>query len=160
MLTDDDKKELQRKRGESLHQWVMRIGGYFHTMTDGECSTTLYNVVLEAYRTGAKERGKSGTMSQAKSIELSDIDKMPTSKAKEKDVTIESSIIDKMDMPVTLTGISVRARNILKKAGITTLGELVQYSREDLRNFRGAGTAFLFEVENMLGEYGLSLSHN
>ena len=72
-------------------------------------------------------------------------------------MTIESSVVDKMDLPVTLTGISVRARNVLKKAGITTLGELVQYSRDELRNLRGAGTAFVFEMESMLDEYGLSL---
>jgi predicted flap endonuclease-1-like 5' DNA nuclease len=161
MLTPEDKKELLRKRGEGLHQWVLRINGYFSNMTPSECSTALFNVVQEAYNTGAKERGKSGTMSSAKHIKLSGTDKKPKAKAKEKEeqeeVTIDSSIIDKMDMPVTLTGISIRARNVLKKAGITTLGEIVQYSREDLRNLRGAGTAFVFEIESMLDEYGLNL---
>ena len=155
MLTPDEKKELLRKRGEELHQWVLRINGYFSNMTPSECSTALFNVVQEAYNTGAKERGKSGTMSEGKKRTPS-MPKMPKKKESE-DMTIESSIIDKMDMPVTLTGISIRARNVLKKAGITTLGEIVQYSREDLRNLRGAGTAFVFEIESMLDEYGLNL---
>lgn len=162
MLSPDDKKELQRKRGEGLHQWVLRINGLFKTMTPGECSTTLFNVVQEAYNTGAKERGKSGTMSSAKHIKISGTDKKPKPKPKEEEesemVTVESSIIDKMDMPVTLTGISIRARNVLKKAGITTIGELVQYSRDELRKLPRAGTAFIFEVESMLDEYGLNLS--
>ena len=157
MLTPEDKKELQRKRGEGLHQWVLRINGYFRTMTPSECSTALFNVVQEAYITGAKERGKSSIMSEGKK-RTPPMPKMP--KQEQEKVTVESSITDKMDMQVTLTGISIRARNILKKADITTLGEIVQYSREDLRNLRGAGTAFIFEVENMLEEYGLSLSHS
>ena len=157
MLTPEDKKELLRKRGEGLHQWVLRINGYFSNMTPSECSTALFNVVQEAYNTGARERGKSGTMSEGKKkTRTPPMPKMPKQK-KPKKVTVESSIVDKMDLPVTLTGISVRARNVLKKAGITTLGELVQYSREDLRNLRGAGTAFVFEIESMLDEYGLSL---
>ena len=162
MLTPEDKKELLRKRGEGLHQWVLRINGYFSNMTPSECSTALFNVVQEAYNTGAKERGMSGTMSEGKHIKISGTDKKPKPKEEEESekVTVESSIIDKMDMPVTLTGISIRARNVLKKAGITTLGEVIQHSREDLRNLRGAGTAFLFEIENMLEEYGLSLSHS
>jgi predicted flap endonuclease-1-like 5' DNA nuclease len=155
MLTPEDKKELLRKRGEGLHQWVLRINGYFSNMTPSECSTALFNVVQEAYNTGARERGKSGTMSEGKK-RTSSMPKMPKQK-KSEEVTIDSSIIDKMDMPVTLTGISIRARNVLKKAGITTLGEIVQYSREELRHLRGAGTAFVFEIESMLDEYGLNL---
>ena len=156
MLTDDDKKELQRKRGEGLHQWVLRINGYFRIMTTDECSTALFNIVQEAYNTGAKERGKSNIRQEAKTIMLSGTDKKP--KGKKKKVTADSPIIDKMELPVTLTGISIRARNVLKKAGITTLGEVVQLSRDELRNIRGAGTAFIFEIENMLEEYGLSLN--
>lgn len=156
MLTDDDKKALQRKRGESLHQWVMRIGGYFRTMTDGECSTTLYNVVLEAYRTGAKEAKNSSSMSEGKKRTPS-MPRMPKQK-KPKKVTADSSIIDKMDLNIKFTGLSLRALNILEKAGVFTIGEVVQYTRDELRKLPRAGTAFLFEVENMLEEYGLSLS--
>lgn len=156
MLTDEDKKELQRKRGESLHQWVMRIGGYFRTMTDGECSTTLYNVVLEAYRTGAKEAGKSGTMSEGKKRTPS-MPRMPKQK-KPKKVTAESSIVEKMDLNIKFTNLSQRAQNVLEKAGVFTIGQVVQYTRDELRKLPRAGTAFLFEVENMLEEYGLSLS--
>ena len=151
MLTDDDKKELQRKRGESLHQWVMRIGGYFRTMTDGECSTTLYNVVLEAYRTGAKEAGKSSIK------RTPSMPRMPKQK-KPKKVTAQSSIVEKMDLNIKFTNLSQRAQNVLEKAGVFTIGEVVQYTRDELRKLPRAGTAFLFEVENMLEEYGLSLS--
>ena len=77
---------------------------------------------------------------------------------KPKKVTVDSSIVDKMDLQIKFTNLSQRAQNVLERAGVMTIGELVQYSRDELRNLRGAGTAFLFEVENMLDEYGLSLS--
>ena len=156
MLTSDEKKELQRKRGEGLHQWVLRINGYFKTMTPSECSTALFNVVQEAYNTGAKERGKSGTMSEGKKRTPS-MPKMPKQK-KPKKVTAESSIIEKMDLNIKFTNLSQRALNVLQRAGIQTIGEIVQLSRDELRNIRGAGTAFIFEIENMLDEYGLSLN--
>lgn len=154
MLSPDEKKELQRKRGEGLHQWVLRINGYFRIMTTDECSTALFNIVQEAYNTGAKERGKSNIRQEAKTITLSGRDKKP----KKKKVTIESSIIDKMELPVSYTKLSQRALNVLQRAGIQTIGEIVQLSRDELRNIRGAGTAFIFEIENMLEEYGLSLN--
>ena len=156
MLTSDDKKELQRKRGEGLHQWVLRINGYFRVMTTDECSTALFNIVQEAYNTGAKERGKSGTMSEGKKRTPS-MPKMPKQK-KPKKVTAESSIIEKMDLNIKFTNLSQRALNVLQRAGIQTIGEIVQLSRDELRNIRGAGTAFIFEIENMLDEYGLSLN--
>ena len=119
-----------------------------------ECSTALFNIVQEAYNTGAKERGKSSIRQEAKTITLSGRDKKP----KKKKVTIESSIIDKMELPVSYTKLSQRALNVLQRAGIQTIGEIVQLSRDELRNIRGAGTAFIFEIENMLEEYGLSLN--
>ena len=119
-----------------------------------ECSTALFNIVQEAYNTGAKERGKSSIRQEAKTITLSGRDK----KSKKKKVTIESSIIDKMELPVSYTKLSQRALNVLQRAGIQTIGEIVQLSRDELRNIRGAGTAFIFEIENMLEEYGLSLN--
>ena len=158
MLSPDEKKELLRKRGEGLHQWVLRINGYFSNMTPSECSTTLYNIVLEAYRTGAKEAGKSGTMSEGKKRTPS-MPKMPKQK-KPKKVTAESSIVEKMDLNIKFTKLSQRAQNVLEKAGVFTIGEVVQYTRDELRKLPRAGTAFLFEVENMLEEYGLSLSHS
>ena len=156
MLTPEDKKELQRKRGEGLHQWVLRINGYFRVMTTDECSTALFNIVQEAYNTGAKERGKSGTMSEGKKRTPS-MPRMPKQK-KPKKVTVESSIVEKMDLNIKFTNLSQRALNVLQRAGIQTIGEIVQLSRDELRNIRGAGTAFIFEIENMLDEYGLSLN--
>ena len=156
MLTPDEKKELYRKRGEGLHQWVLRINGYFKMMTPSECSTTLFNIVQEAYNTGAKERGKSGTMSEGKKKTPS-MPRMPKQK-KPKKVTAGSSIVEKMDLQIKFTNLSQRAQNVLEKAGVFTIGQVVQYTRDELRKLPRAGTAFLFEVENMLEEYGLSLS--
>lgn len=156
MLSPDEKKELYRKRGEGLHQWVLRINGYFSNMTPNECSTALFNVVQEAYNTGARERGKSGIMSEGKKRTPS-MPRMPKQK-KPKKVTAESTIVEKMDLNIKFTNLSQRAQNVLERVGVFTIGEVVQYTRDELRKLPRAGTAFLFEVENMLEEYGLGLS--
>ncbi len=51
--------------------------------------------------------------------------------------------------------LSVRALNCLKAAGVNTLGELVQYQREDLLKFRNFGKKSLAEIEELLDNYGL-----
>jgi len=52
--------------------------------------------------------------------------------------------------------LSVRALNCLKAADVNTLGELVQYRREDLLKFRNFGKKSLTEIDNLLKNYKLS----
>ena len=58
--------------------------------------------------------------------------------------------IDELDL-------SVRAFNCLKRAGINTVGELVQKSQEDMMKVRNLGKKSLEEVEHKLGLLGLAL---
>lgn len=51
--------------------------------------------------------------------------------------------------------LSVRALNCLKAAGVNTLGELVQYQKEDLLKFRNFGKKSLAEIEELLDNYNL-----
>ncbi len=52
--------------------------------------------------------------------------------------------------------LSVRALNCLKAADVNTLGDLVQYKREDLLKFRNFGKKSLTEIDNLLKNYKLS----
>jgi DNA-directed RNA polymerase subunit alpha len=52
---------------------------------------------------------------------------------------------------------SVRTYNCLKKANILTIGELVQYSEQDLMNIRNFGKKSLGEVRDKLAMMNLSL---
>lgn len=53
--------------------------------------------------------------------------------------------------------LSVRSYNCLKRAGITTVGELILYSEADIMNVRNFGKKSLDEIKEKLAEYGLSL---
>jgi len=52
--------------------------------------------------------------------------------------------------------LSVRALNCLKAADVETLGELVQYNRNDLLKFRNFGKKSLTELEDLLVNLNLS----
>lgn len=52
--------------------------------------------------------------------------------------------------------LSVRALNCLKAADVDTLGELVQYNRNDLLKFRNFGKKSLTELDGLLMDMGLS----
>lgn len=58
--------------------------------------------------------------------------------------------------PLEDLDLSVRAFNCLKAAKINSLSELVQYEQDDLMKFRNFGQKSLSEIEQILGERGLS----
>ncbi len=53
-------------------------------------------------------------------------------------------------------GISVRALNCLKAADVNTLGELVQYNKNQLMKFRNFGKKSMDELEKLVEEKGLT----
>jgi DNA-directed RNA polymerase subunit alpha len=52
--------------------------------------------------------------------------------------------------------LSVRALNCLKAADVETLGELVQYNKNDLLKFRNFGKKSLTELDELLDNLSLS----
>lgn len=60
------------------------------------------------------------------------------------------------DTPLEDLDLSVRAYNCVKAAKITSLTELVNYSKEELLNNRNFGIKSLQEIESILAERGLS----
>ncbi len=69
----------------------------------------------------------------------------------------ESSAGKNMEMTIDELDLSVRAFNCLKRAGINTVGELVQKSQEDMMKVRNLGKKSLEEVGQKLAALGLSL---
>lgn len=61
------------------------------------------------------------------------------------------------DMPVEGLGLSVRSLNCLKRAGVRTVGDLVQYNEEDVMKLKNFGQKSLDEIKDKLVEYGLGL---
>ncbi|NLC06480.1 MAG: DNA-directed RNA polymerase subunit alpha [Syntrophomonadaceae bacterium] len=62
-----------------------------------------------------------------------------------------------LDMTIEELDLSVRSFNCLKRAGINTVGELVQKNAEDMMKVRNLGKKSLEEVDKKLAELGLTL---
>lgn len=65
-----------------------------------------------------------------------------------------------MDMSIEELDLSVRSYNCLKRAGINTVGELLQRTEEDMMKVRNLGKKSLEEVTQKLAELGLSLKQS
>ena len=76
----------------------------------------------------------------------------------------EDSPIDEVDLrmrkllksKLTEMNLSVRALNCLAAANVETLGDLVQYNKNDLLKFRNFGKKSLLELENLLASQNLT----
>ncbi|HZT78958.1 MAG TPA: DNA-directed RNA polymerase subunit alpha C-terminal domain-containing protein [Gemmataceae bacterium] len=66
----------------------------------------------------------------------------------------EAAVLGK---PVSELNLSVRARKCMNRLGITTLGELVQRTADELLEAKNFGMTSLNEVREKLAQYGLSL---
>ncbi len=65
---------------------------------------------------------------------------------------------DKLSLAIEELDISSRAMNTLKKLGITTIGDLVKMTEEDLKEAKSIGRKALKEIKEALAEYGLELA--
>lgn len=65
---------------------------------------------------------------------------------------------DYSDWTIEELDLSVRSYNCLKRAGINTVGELIQKTEEELSKVRNLGYPSIKEIKNKLATLGLSLS--
>ncbi len=77
--------------------------------------------------------------------------------AEEEEEPEEKSELDKlMEMPIEDLELSMRAFNCLKRAGVNTLGELVQKTEAEISKVRNMGKKSLAEVKSKMAEFGLA----
>jgi DNA-directed RNA polymerase subunit alpha len=84
-------------------------------------------------------------------------------KAKETDFIIdrdEVGSVQLMEMSIEELDFSVRSYNSLKRAGISTVGELINKSEEEMMTIRNLGRKSLKEVKDKLEELNLSLKNS
>jgi DNA-directed RNA polymerase subunit alpha len=81
--------------------------------------------------------------------EIGDVEIMVETEEEERDKILDMSI-EELDF-------SVRSYNCLKRAGINTVGELIQKTEEDMMKVRNLGKKSLEEVDEKLASLGLSL---
>ncbi|HHU92631.1 MAG TPA: DNA-directed RNA polymerase subunit alpha [Halanaerobiaceae bacterium] len=81
--------------------------------------------------------------------EINDVEIMVEKEEEEKDRILDTTI-EELEL-------SVRSSNCLKRAGINTVGELINKSEEDLMKVRNLGKKSLEEIKGKLEELNLSL---
>lgn len=65
-----------------------------------------------------------------------------------------------LEMNIEELDLSVRSFNCLKRAGINTIGELIEKTPEDMMKVRNLGKKSLEEVQEKLGQFGLALKES
>lgn len=74
--------------------------------------------------------------------------------------SVDDELIRKLNMPISMLDLSVRASNCLESARIDTIGALVQQAESELLKLRAFGRTSLREVKRKLEEIGLDLGMN
>ncbi|MCL2818954.1 MAG: DNA-directed RNA polymerase subunit alpha [Actinomycetia bacterium] len=72
-------------------------------------------------------------------------------------VEIDETDTGRLDTPIGDLHLSVRAYNCLMRQGVSTVGQLVECTENDLMNVRNFGAKSIEEVKDKLAEMGLSL---
>lgn len=60
-------------------------------------------------------------------------------------------------MRIVDTALSLRAKNALEKNYIDTVGQLAQYSSDEIRKFRGVGESIIAEITEYMATIGFPL---
>lgn len=60
-----------------------------------------------------------------------------------------------LDMPVTSLGLSARARKVLSRMNVTTVGELTKKTEMDMREVRNCGVSTIKEIKDKVSSLGL-----
>lgn len=76
--------------------------------------------------------------------------------ASEEEIEEKTEVERVLEMPIEELELSMRSFNCLKRAGINTVGELIQKTEEEISKVRNMGKKSLEEVRNKLAEMGLA----
>jgi DNA-directed RNA polymerase subunit alpha len=74
-----------------------------------------------------------------------------------REVPVDAELKAKLSIHVDELGLSGRAANCLRNANVRTVGELVEYTAEQLMSFKNFGEKSLVEIVDKLAEMGLFL---
>ena len=82
---------------------------------------------------------------------------LPEEPEEEEPAAINEELQEKLKTPISELELSVRSANCLREAKISTIGELVEKSPQELLKYRNFGKKSLAEIEELLKGMGLSL---
>ena len=75
----------------------------------------------------------------------------------EEPVAVVDEFIEKLSLPIEELDVSQRALNSIKRMGITSIGDLVRLTEEDLKSTKNVGRKAINEIKEALKQMGLYL---
>ena len=91
---------------------------------------------------------------------LQDIDEASLDETEEEQVQEEDNTVQLQNKMIEELELSVRSYNCLKRAGITTVDELIQKTEDEMMHVRNLGKKSLKEVKDKIYSLGLSFKSN
>jgi DNA-directed RNA polymerase subunit alpha len=127
--------------------------------TLGDLARTTEEEILASKNFGETSLVEIKEMLASKGLSLGQIAEQVAEVAAGEPETFEASSDDQEahTLPITDLNLSVRARKCTNKLGITTIGDLVRRTAEDLLECKNFGVTSLNEVREKLSERGLKL---
>ena len=122
----------------------------------------LQRVLIDTESRIAKEKEERRLLKEQMRLEAIEQERLEAerqilAKQQERQQRLESKDATNIRIDDLFDLLSVRTRNCLGRAGIITLGELIQYERKDLMYIRNFGVKCLSEIEEILSDKSLSL---
>ncbi|MFC1514523.1 DNA-directed RNA polymerase subunit alpha [Candidatus Omnitrophota bacterium] len=146
---------------DSLFSPVKRVKFNVESTRVGK-STDYDSLTLEIWTNGSIEPKESlvyGTTIINKHLELfSNLGHIEEEEEEEELTAEESSLYEKLKIPVTEIELSVRSANCLREANIKALADLVEKSEQEILSYRNFGKKSLNEIVTLLKSMGLGLS--
>ncbi len=126
-------------------------------ITDYDC---LY---LEVYTDGSIHPDEAISLAGRIMVEHLELFTDLTEKVDDMEIMVETEEEERneiFDTSIEELELSVRSSNCLKRAGINTVGELVEKTEDDLMKVRNLGKKSLQEIKDKLDEFDLELKQN
>ncbi len=75
----------------------------------------------------------------------------------EEPISVVEEFVEKLSLPIEELDVSQRALNSIKRMGISTIGDLVRLTEEDLKGTKNVGRKAINEIKEALKQMGLHL---
>ena len=139
----------------SMFKSDLAYGNLKHSITN---NYTYYqtNNLLQQSKKSTLKTAKSGVSKQTLNFVKPSILNTGNLPGGNMDLYLQSSL----NAPIGILKISLRSYTALKKAGISTLNDLIKYSKKDLFAIKNLGQKSVFEIEQNLALLGLTLGTN
>lgn len=160
---NEDEQEIGVIHVDAIYSPVQRVRYRIEETRVGQ-KTNYDKLILEIWTNGTRspemalvEAGKILRKHLNPFVQLSELGTDRVSDEAAAAASVDEALIRKLNMPISMLDLSVRASNCLESARIDTVGHLVSHTEQELLKLRAFGRTSLREVKRKLQEINLDL---